>query len=160
MKQFFKISAFILALITVITCFAACGGTSDDTTVPKQTELNGTDKYGREYIEDSIPDDLRFDGETVTFFTRSDGDYWAIEMDTESTINDTVNDTIFYRNATVEQALGITIDQISQPDGWGSHTEWLQSLRNTVSQNQATTIARRCTLLRGLHWLPREFITT
>ena len=132
MKQFFKISAFILALITVITCFAACGGTSDDTTVPKQTELNGTDKYGREYIEDSIPDDLRFDGETVTFFTRSDGDYWAIEMDTESTINDTVNDTIFYRNATVEQALGITIDQISQPGGWGSHTEWLQSLRNTV----------------------------
>ena len=35
-----------------------------------------------------------------------------------------------------------------------SHSETL------FSQNQATTIARRCTLLRGLHWLPREFITT
>ncbi|MBQ7294066.1 MAG: hypothetical protein IJW79_10055, partial [Clostridia bacterium] len=33
---------------------------------------------------------------------------------------------------TVEKRLGITIDQISQPGGWGSHTEWLQALRNSV----------------------------
>lgn len=53
-------------------------------------------------------------------------------MDTESTTNDTLNDAIFYRNAEVEKRLGITINQISRPGGWGSHTEWLQALRNTV----------------------------
>jgi hypothetical protein len=118
----------------IIGCLSACGGNTnaEDTTSGNQYTDSKTDKYGREYIEDSIPDDLRFDGEKVTFFTRSDDAYHAIEMDTDATINDTVNDAIFYRNATVEQALGITIEQISQPGCWGPHNEWLQSLRNSV----------------------------
>ena len=132
MKNFIKLSALLLALLTVISCFAACGDDAEDTTLPTVSNDGNTDQYGREIIEDSVPKDLRFDGETVTFFTRDDNEYWKIEMDTESTINDTVNDAIFYRNATVEQRLGITIDQISQPGGWGSHTTWLQTLRNAV----------------------------
>ncbi len=133
MRNLIKALALVLALLTVLSCFAACGGNGDDTTLPQASgENTNVDKYGRDYIADSIPADLRFDGETVTFFTRSDNAYHAIEMDTDNTINDTVNDAIFYRNATVEQRLGITIDQISQPGSWGAHTEWLQALRNTV----------------------------
>ena len=127
-----KLLVLLIALVTVASCFAACGGDADDTTeIPKRADSD-VDEYGRDYIADSVPADLRFDGETVTFFTRNDNDYWKIEMDTESTTNDTVNDAIFYRNATVEDRLGITIDQIQQPGGFGSHTQWLQSLRNTV----------------------------
>lgn len=132
MKSFIKLSALLLALLTSISCFAACGDDAEDTTFPTVNNDGNTDQYGRDIIEDSIPKDLRFDGETVTFFTRSDNEDWKIEMDTETTTNDTVNDAIFYRNTTVEQRLGITIDQISQPGGWDAHTAWLQNLRNAV----------------------------
>ena len=131
MKNFAKIATLILALLMVISCFVACGGNTDETTEKPSSNKN-VDEYGRDYVADSIPADLRFDGETVTFFTRSDNEYWKIEMDTEATTNDTVNDAIFYRNATVEDRLGITIDQIQQPGTYGVHTQWLQALRNTV----------------------------
>lgn len=134
MKAFIKISTAVLALVMLISCFAACNGTSEDTTLPQANVSNdgNLDQYGREYIDDSVPKDLRFDGETVTFFTRDDDPYHKIEMDTESTINDTVNDAIFYRNATVEERLGIEITQISQPGCWGPHETWLQTMRNSV----------------------------
>ena len=140
-----KILTLVLALVMILSVFAACGSdgsSGKDSGNKSDIETSGTntnkepekklDRYGREYIEDDIPKDLKFDGKTVTFFTRSDNAYTAIEMDTESTTNDTLNDAIFYRNAEVEKRLGITINQISRPGGWGSHTEWLQALRNTV----------------------------
>ena len=128
-----KALAAFLAVASIACCFISCGDSGTDTTAPnKQTENDNLDQYGREYIADSVPQDLRFDGEEVIFFTRSDDSYHAIEMDTDSTINDTVNDAIFYRNATVEDRLGITIGQISQPGCWGSHESWLQTMRNSV----------------------------
>ena len=133
MKTFTKVCAIALALTPLLVCFAACGDSGDDTTAPVTSSLDGNlDQYGREYIDDSVPKDLRFDGEDVTFFTRNDGTYWEIEMDTDSTINDTVNDAIFYRNDTVEKRLGIEINQISQPGTYGPHVQWFQTLRNSV----------------------------
>ena len=135
-----KILTLVLALIMLLSVFAACNSSNESTDTSKGTTSGSTDnqpqkqldQYGREYIEDTVPADLQFKGKTVTFFTRSDNNYNKIEMDTEATTSDTLNDAIFYRNATVEKRLGITIDQVSQPGGWGSHTEWLQALRNTV----------------------------
>ena len=131
MKKATRLLVFVLALIMTVSCFAACGGDPAETTA-KQESNGNVDEYGRDYIADSIPTDLRFDGQTVTFFTRNDNEYWKIEMDTDATTNDTVNDAIFYRNATVEDRLGITIDQIQQAGTWGVHNQWLQSLRNSV----------------------------
>ena len=131
MKNFAKLLTLVLALLMTVSCFVACGDEPAETTGKQITNTN-VDEYGRDYIADSIPTDLRFDGETVTFFTRNDNEYWRIEMDTESTTNDTLNDAIFYRNATVEQRLGITIEQIQQAGTFGPHTQWLQALRNTV----------------------------
>ena len=134
----FKILAVLLALLTALSCFAACGdsGKNTETTTPdKDTSLpeQKLDEWGREYIDDNVPKNLTFAGEennTLTFFTRSNDSYWAIEMDVDQTINDTVNDAIFYRNDTVEHRLGVTITQISQPFDFGG--QWNQTLRNSV----------------------------
>ena len=131
MKKRTRLITLTLAILTVISCFAACGNKSDETT-EKAISNSNLDEYGRDYIADSVPQDLRFDGETVTFFTRNDTDYWKIEMDAEYTTNDTLNDAVFYRNATVEDRLGITIEQIQQAGAYGPHTQWFQSLRNSV----------------------------
>lgn len=130
MKKIISIFLVILMLLTAVACGA--DSSNDDTTAPTVSSDSNKDEYGRDYIADSIPKDLRFDGKDVTFFVRSDDAYHVIEMDTESTINDTVNDAIFYRNATVEDRLGIEINQISQPGCWGSHEGWLQTMRNSV----------------------------
>lgn len=132
MRTFTKVAVLMLALTMLLACFASCGGPGDDTTTPKVNNNDGKDEYGRDYIEDGVPQDLRFDGETVTFFTRSDDTYWKIEMDTEATTNDTVNDAIFYRNDTVEKRLGIEIKQVQQAGTYGQHTQWLNTLRNSV----------------------------
>ena len=131
MKIFAKLLTLVLALLMAASCFVACGGDPKDTT-NKQTSTPDVDEYGRDYIADTVPTDLKFTGETVTFFTRSDQPYWKIEMDTDATTNDTVNDAIFYRNATVEDRLGITIEQLQQAGGWGPHTQWLQALKTAV----------------------------
>ena len=133
-----KLLAVILSVVTVITCFASCGDNASekvDTTITADniTPNKKVDDWGREYIEDSIPDGLSFSGKknnTVTFFTRNNNSYWAMEMDTDQTINDTVNDAIFYRNTTVEERLGVTIAHISQPFDYAG--QWNQTLRNAV----------------------------
>ena len=130
MKKIISALLVVLMLLTAVACGADKG--TSDTTAPTVSSTDGKDEYGRDYIADSIPTDLRFDGKEVIFFTRSDDTYHAIEMDTDATINDTVNDAVFYRNATVEDRLGVTIGQISQPGCWGSHESWLQTMRNSV----------------------------
>lgn len=131
-----KLLVLLLALLMVCSSFVACGGDTPEETKGSSTSKPQVDEYGREYIEDSIPEDLSFasaNKNTVTFFVRSDYAIAKNEMDTDSTINDTVNDAIFYRNATVEDRLGVTINQISQPGtSESNYNEWLNQLRNAV----------------------------
>lgn len=118
-----------------VACFAACGGSTDDTTKAPVTNApefvddgTVTNTQNRQNVKDNVPTDLRFDGEEVVFFVRDSGDF-ATEMDVEKTINDTVTDAIFYRNATVEDRLGVEINQIAQT--WES-SSWNGTLRNSV----------------------------
>jgi len=153
MKNTLRFFALLMALVTLIACFAACGGTDEtetetqvETEAPTgETEGDGKiyDEYGREYIEDSIPKDLSFAGaenNTITFFCRDDNAYWKMEMDVDELIDDTVSDAIYYRNVTVEERLGVTITAVFQAGGYSdanlTHEKFLQTLRNSVL-NQA-----------------------
>ena len=144
MKHVTKLLALAMAFLLLVSSFAACNTTSNETeqkngtateTEATQTENQNVDAYGREIIEDSVPTDLNYStatNNTVTFFTRDSGEL-AIEMDADELIEDTLNDAIYRRNITVEERLGVTITQISQPGMWGDHTTWLQTLRNAVN---------------------------
>ena len=131
MKKFTKLMCLALALLMTVACFAACGGNGDDTTLPTASGVQD-DETGRNAVKDTVPTDLKFDGETVTFFVRDDNEMWKNEIDVEKTTNDTLYDAIYYRNATVEQRLGITIEQIGQAGSFGVSDAWNSTLRNTV----------------------------
>ena len=110
-----KILAFLLAALMVFTCFVACGGGAEETETEgvetegdasKETVNSNLDAYGRELIEDSVPDDLNYGtaaNNIVTFFTRNDSETLAREMDSDELIDDTLNDAIYRRNITVEE---------------------------------------------------------
>ena len=128
--KFTKLMCLALALIMTVACFAACGGNGDDTTLPTASGVK--DETGRNAVKDTVPTNLNFNGETVTFFVRDDNEMWKNEIDVEKTTNDTLFDAIYYRNATVEQRLGVTIEQIGQAGTFSVSDSWNSTLRNCV----------------------------
>lgn len=121
-----RILSLLLAVLMLTACFTACGGDTSDTTKAPTTDApqyiddgTVTNTENRQNVKDSVPTDLRFDGEKMVFFTRDNEDF-KTEMDVEKTTNDTVSDAVFYRNATVEDRLGIEITQVLQNGAMGT----------------------------------------
>lgn len=143
MKSIIKILAVLLALMMVLTSLIACGGSKETETDPKTetTDNNGGSENQetedpRLAVKDDIPADLNYSGandNTITFFVRNDSDGWKYEMDVDEITNDTLWDSIYERNRTVEARLGVEITTIGQLGAWGKHTEWFQTLRNAVN---------------------------
>ena len=129
MKTSIKILCLVLSLLMLVACFAACGD-SEETTLPK---AEGTEnESGRNEIKDSLPADLKFNGEKMVFFVRNQTEVYKNEMDVDKTTNNTLNDAVYYRNAAVEERLGVTIEQVGQDGGPGAYTTWNATLRNAV----------------------------
>lgn len=131
MKKFTKLICLAVALLMVLACFAACGGSGDDTTLPKVNNTDDDDE-GRNSVKDTVPTDLNFTGKTVTFFVRNDSELWKNEIDVEKTVNDTLYDAIYYRNLTVEDRLGVEIKQVGQAGQYSVSDSWNSTLRNAV----------------------------
>ena len=129
MKKSLRFICLVIALILITTVLASCGN-GDDTTVAKDTNIQN--ESGRDAVKDTVPADLQFKGETVTFFVRDDQELWKHEIDVEKTTNDTLYDAIYYRNSTVEDRLGITIKQIGQAGTYAVADSWNSTLRNAV----------------------------
>ena len=133
-----------LALLLLASAFTACGDTvATETQAPEaesrppETEGGSNDRYDasfdRSSVADDISADLRFDGETVTFFTRDDVEHWKYEMDADAIMNDTLYDAVYYRNKTVEERLGITITTIQQAGNYANRNTWNDTLRTAVN---------------------------
>ncbi len=145
MKGFTKILALVLVCLMTVSTLVACGGTADtetqsgakETTAPVETQNPNGGRYDatfdRNSVSDDIPTDLRFDGETVTFFVRDDQELWKYEMDVDNIMNDTLYDAIYYRNKTVEERLGIEITTIGQAGSYSVRAQWNDTLRTAVN---------------------------
>ena len=144
MKGFTKILALILACLLLVSGLVACGGDANDETKNQGKETSTTDPSGtgngrydanfdRNSVKDDVPTDLRFDGETVTFYVRNDQELWQYEMDVDTLMDHTLYDAIYYRNLTVEERLGITITTIGQAGAYQKRAEWNDTLRTAVN---------------------------
>ncbi|MBE6610901.1 MAG: extracellular solute-binding protein [Ruminococcaceae bacterium] len=112
MKKF--VTLFLLS--SMILSMAACGGTPatdvQDTTAADTTAapVVDPDGNGREFVEDSLPDDLDFGGETITILTRVGDAAVKGEFIAEEENGDIVNDAVYARNIAVEERLNLKIE--------------------------------------------------
>ncbi len=129
-NTFARIACAMLASLMLVTAIVSCGGggtesttttapsggetttavSGEDVTTPAET-TNNLDANG--YLKDSLPEDLNFNGETVTIY--ADDNPYAQEFDAESLNGDLINDGIYNRNETVSERLNVTLNFVSRP---------------------------------------------
>jgi len=129
-----KIFAFLLALSTLLSVTACSGGTSEDTgsadttgaeqdnAVPETTTVDPND---RTQVKDSLPDGLKFDGDSLRILYRgADPASTIYTHDVGGTDNsgDYVTDGVWARNRSVEDRLGIVIEDTPMNAGGLSST--------------------------------------
>ena len=131
--KFARILSLVLALLMLLSVFAACGKTPDDTTddakKPVETQGNGRDEEA-----DTVPTNLNYNGETVTFLVR-DGSISTYEIACEELKNDPLLDAIHYRNIDVENRLGVKIKSVSRPGSYEDRVAWSDTLSVSVLTN-------------------------
>ena len=136
MKKTLKLISLLLSLLFVVTAFAACGGNPAETTAPSSESKKPQETDPRLAVEDNVPKNLKYNDETVTFFSREDHDIYKYEIACEELLNNTLFDAIHYRNIDVENRLGVKINNIRQIMYGGSNvTAWNQNLSTSVLTN-------------------------
>ncbi len=131
--KFAKLLSLFLVLLMVLSVFAACGNTPEETTDQKGSSTENYDDP-RQQIKDTVPTDLKYNGETVTFLVR-EGALSTYELACEELKNDPVYDAIHYRNIDVESRLGLKIRSIAQPGAYEQRNEWSNTLSVSVLTN-------------------------
>ena len=116
-----RIILLLLALVMVVSVFAACGDSTGASTPNKTTPRPGgtTDPGDKEVPEtEKMNLDLEsidWEGETVyVYHWVPDAGLEEFGMESDQINNDAVNDAIYKRNSYTEEALGITIDWYKQ----------------------------------------------
>lgn len=143
--RFSRILAGLLAAL-MLGSLAACagdGGTTDTTAAPTTTApadatpaetAPTTDKWGRELVEDDLPADLKFEGETFTILARNQKGFNYEFYSAEQT-GDIVGDAVYARNRRIEDRLGVTIELLERAGGWGDRDQYSAFITNAAMTN-------------------------
>ena len=131
--NFKRLTALILALITLTCMFASCANTPDDpaqndgTTAAPITDPAGvgdtepagtealTDEWGRPYVESPTAADTKLPDDTVITVLMRDSATWNRELYSESETGDMLNDGIYNRNLKLEEDLNFKFEFIKSP---------------------------------------------
>lgn len=132
MKNYIRIIALIMALLTLSGMVAACAemGTTETTTDAGAAETQAP--VAETTLEETLyaPDDLKESynfNETITFFRWSD--YTMMEFEAEET-GDVIDDAIFNRNIAVEDRLGVQFEYVEAKGASSDYTQWIQKAEN------------------------------
>ena len=130
-----QLLALFLALLTVMTMVVSCGGGKDTETQAPAGSDTDAPVVDTEPVDTEIKDDLgdanfaNVTNPTVTFFARTgyEHEVWVEEITDAAMI-----EASYWRTQTVQNRLGVTIAQISQPGSWSTYQEWNSTLRNAI----------------------------
>ncbi len=125
MKNFNRVIALVLVVLTLIPMLVACGekkGGSNGNVV--STEINTT-----------VPDDLKFEGQTFTVLCREDnawGDY-KHEIAADEGETELVNQAIYERNEEVKARFGLEdLVALDIPGHWTVAEDFVNTYRNSI----------------------------
>ena len=136
-----KLLSVILALLMLAPAFASCAETAENSesvsdtiapsadpavaeTIPEETEIT------RQNYPDTLPDNLNFDGATVTIHSRGDDETYY-EVWSEEMKGEVVNDAIFERNAMVCERLNVEIEAY-KGEYWYEYNNAVASIRSSI----------------------------
>lgn len=123
-----RILAFILASCTLFSLFS-CADKGGDETESDASQLSETEtETERPYLDD-IPDDVRFDGESIRFMTGQARKSLVI-MD-EDDPSDVMIDAVWKRNQAIEDRLGVKLELAQDTH----YSNFVSTLRNSVTSN-------------------------
>ncbi len=148
MKKLIACMLCILMLLSAVACggngnaetTTAAGGDSttaqgsSDTTAGTDTpEAPALDKWGREVIEDSVPDDLSFKGKTLNILAREDTagkNRWRVDFYAPEISGEVLNDAVYNRNALVCDQLGININVTESNGNYDNFTAYANIIQS------------------------------
>ena len=132
MKKFLRITALIMALLTLSGTIVACADTgSGETTteaVVAETQAPVVETTAEEtlYALDDLAESYNFN-ETITVYMWKD--YTMMEFYAEET-GDVIDDAIFNRNIAVEDRLGITFEYVEEKGSSSDYENWIKKAEN------------------------------
>ena len=137
MKHTTRIIIAILVLAMMLPMALACAETNgpEDTTAgsadTQAPSLDATTEAEETmFALSDIPEDLRFDGETIKFL------YWEDVENPEFFVEDqngeAVNDAIYNRNAKVEEQFGITLEFVGTPGNYNNQSAFVNACINST----------------------------
>ncbi len=148
-----RLVCMIVALLMTVAVFAACAQNNDDTpgadtttaaqagndpANPADTTAPGEqggetgdptiDENG--FKKDNLPADLKFDGKTITLLYWEDVEHEEFRVEEQT--GDNVGDAIFYRNLSIEDRLGITMDFVTTAANSDNVANWNSYVLNAI----------------------------
>ena len=105
MNQFKRTLAILLASLMLLPVLAACGEVEEPTDTKPSSQTTSAEEGENSIPDDELPNDLYYNGETITFISVNDMDY-------DELTGDTVEDAVYERNKAVEERLGVKINVI------------------------------------------------
>lgn len=135
MNKSMKRLTALLILSGLAASIASCGSDSPEpieSTADAPTETTAAP----EKAFPSLPDDLRFSGETINVLIRKDSGtnsvLWKNEFDVEAQTGDVVNDAVWKRNQTVSEFLDLKINYEKIPGAWNDKDDFLSTVRTSI----------------------------
>lgn len=130
--------SILLLLAMMLSAFAGCSDapaaeetdTTDPTASAEAVETVETEEETM-YLPDDLPEDLTYDGTTVTTFGWSgpaNAEFYVEEMNGEI-----VNDAIFERNATVSERLDVVLEYTLVPGANPDRASWVNNISNSIT---------------------------
>lgn len=127
------ISAFLLiSLLAAVSCGGDGEKANDDTTISDDTTTAGQETT----VQDSLPSDLNYGGETFTMLVN--GSVGAPEFFVDEQDGDVVNDAIYDRNARVSERLNVNFKFIEEPGAFNERKTFAQRVSQSVLANDST----------------------
>ena len=126
-KSSLRILAALVLVSLVSVSLVACsndGGSGD----------GGSSSSG--YL-DSIPNNVKFEGQTFTVLARQDGinSNSEHEISADENETETVNQAVYERNSKIENRFGCTIEPYFIPGGWQDSENFVNTFKNSIMSN-------------------------